>query len=186
MVLRVTSLFHSTLSNDLTSWNIFQRDHPKRVEQLLLMPHPYPLNNARAPFPPLGGNCLATNSWPLPQTDLPESLCALLYHPRHSSAHNWLKFLCLKRGSPLWCSSHSRAPLGSATGQLQPRVHLCSTSSLAAPLPSLLSWGYAYTQEITCTWTPHQALLLGNLTQDIGGSCTQEKGLLQNHRDRDS
>ena len=53
MVFRVTSLFRPILSNDLTSWNIFQRNHPKRVEWGLLVPHPDPRYNASALFPPL-------------------------------------------------------------------------------------------------------------------------------------
>ena len=36
----------------------------------------------------------------------------------------------------------------------------------------------ACAQEITCTWTPGQALLMGNLTSDTGESYTQGKGLL--------
>ena len=59
-----------------------------------------------------------------------------LLPPGQLSAHDWLKLLCL-RGDQLCDAVHTpEFPMGSATGQLQPRSHLCSAPCL---FPSPLS-----------------------------------------------
>lgn len=106
------------------------------MEWVLLMAHPDPLYNARAPFPPLLGFWQPTAD-PFPKLTrrgayVLSSTTQVSPQPITDS-----RFFA-SRGDHLCAAVNSpEHPIGSATGQ--PRVHLCSAPSPDAPFPSLLS-----------------------------------------------